>query len=32
VRCLDKERLREVDHEFIEKLEARQSKLTMKRS
>jgi len=32
VRCLDKERLREVDHEFIEKLEARQAKLTMKRS
>jgi hypothetical protein len=31
-RCLDKEKLRELDQEFIEKLEARQAKLTRKRS
>ena len=30
--CLDKERLRELDQEFIQKLEAKQAKLTMKRS
>ena len=30
--CLDKERLRELDQEFIQKLEAKQVKLTMKRS
>ena len=30
--CLDKERLRELDREFIQKLEAKQAKLTMKRS